>query len=1594
MDFHENGKQSTSSDKNQCVSTEEGGSANILNETTSEKQSVRVYGRAKRTFPEWKEMRREQRREERAKERARREKLYIQKLADEGQPPPTPEMLAKFIQDQEKDEQAEIPVFTAMRAAVMQDLSDAHDYLVKEYQLGKYHAMTKEEKYIYNQKRNKNKIWTLEEVTAKFKEEEERKRKRLELKAARKRKKMLKVAQKEKKEMLNKKSQEQINEHPQSVETKKRQRLTAHRRWLLTAGRKEEEYGETSNEPVGTYLRRRVLEVQERKQAEMEELEKWRKREVAKFLGVSENQNKIEKYNGPQLPQQPLDRHPYSSSYGRSGTLQNDSVCTTRIVQPTNHGSEMYKELPSTEVSIDEERRKNPELFPLMGEVNQEEMECQDEMEMYDADNFFYPPQPSTEHNRSPVVVNTVVIEMPSSPSSSSQTTEECKVCGDRAKGFHYGVVTCEGCKAFFRRNKGNPPVSRCLKHGNCEMTARKRTNCQPCRFKKCLEAGMIENEGKQVLRLRNSPAVPENTTKEANDHQTPQERQVYRILKEYSEVSKQQEKNETQEPLDRHSDAVSYSKTARKDPVRMTNKSTKTGNPIMEKESQLEEESVRKTTDGKTEGKQVLRLRNSPAVPENTTKEANDHQTPQEREVYRILKEYSEVLKNQEKNETREPLDRHSDAVSYSKTARKDPVRMTNKSTKTGNPVMEKESQLEEESVRKTTDGKTERSAEEKMKIIIEYKKFVDKKKEVQMQKLASLKAKYQAMSPEERRVFNAKNKKQLTIEEKEKRRARYDAMKNDAGRKSDVSDVGKQKEVIQKPPKEMNGYHTPQTKRAVLKGLEEGYSEEVREKSQSPPENLEEVDAAKCSFSSMGYTPSLSPVVEYAVLNESTPYDELDKNNASNVKNQAKNEIHTEPEIHRELLSHHPDATHCGRSDTYREEQVEEMERFEERGVGGTKVAAPFDRFGLLAKKKIETDKLSTKRSSLYPYYPPSIREVIDEERGYGAGRAGYHPMEIADRRSNVSNAGNYEEVMQKPKVLYGGHTPETGKAVMKLLEDYSKQVREASQNPSEKLEERRVFNEKYKKRRSIEEKEKTNASGRTGFYVMKKADRKSNVSDVGNQKKVMQKSQEANDYHTPETGRAVMKRRLEEYSEAVREETQNPAENRDEMKTFKKPGFLQEPLDQHPPAVDYENSDGFLGDPDCMTDTSKSSRVEYSISGVDKKQHSAIKQVDNEDPLGVTAEMGKSVMQEEESGRRRKIEISEEAQEISEREAYVLSNSIVLSAISAEIGKPSSVQQSIDYQPVPSTSSQLLFEKPSKNKWSLKQLKELIKVFPSEKSSKWKTILNACTEEGRIETSCLDEFLQQAREAILENVSRINVLNNTYLKLTALYKFKIPLPDYLIEEISKDSIFQLDAQNLLVFCSYHGKNIGQRNKEMLDNLNSFQHELLAVMRNLSKDKKEYWSNAYISSCVMVDKRNGYSEEQLIQEIENVKKFIASNDKVSYSTRLRILQATRTAVSKEFLFNVSKVFVVETDVNDVIRKYTAKKSRRSEKNEIPLAVSSLELNDQRIHMKRAAEVSNCGSPDAKRMKTMETVKETHTAQPSLEDSHASSVL
>ncbi|XP_069509431.1 nuclear receptor subfamily 1 group D member 2-like [Ambystoma mexicanum] len=67
-----------------------------------------------------------------------------------------------------------------------------------------------------------------------------------------------------------------------------------------------------------------------------------------------------------------------------------------------------------------------------------------------------------------------------------------CKVCGDIASGFHYGVHACEGCKGFFRRSiQQNIHYKTCVKNENCTIMRMNRNRCQHCRFKKCLAVGM-----------------------------------------------------------------------------------------------------------------------------------------------------------------------------------------------------------------------------------------------------------------------------------------------------------------------------------------------------------------------------------------------------------------------------------------------------------------------------------------------------------------------------------------------------------------------------------------------------------------------------------------------------------------------------------------------------------------------------------------------------------------------------------------------------------------------------------------------------------------------------------------------------------------------------------------------------------------------------------------------------------------------------------------------------------------------------------------------------------------------------------------------
>ncbi|XP_012967276.1 bile acid receptor isoform X3 [Mesocricetus auratus] len=69
---------------------------------------------------------------------------------------------------------------------------------------------------------------------------------------------------------------------------------------------------------------------------------------------------------------------------------------------------------------------------------------------------------------------------------------ELCVVCGDRASGYHYNALTCEGCKGFFRRSITKNAVYKCKNGGSCVMDMYMRRKCQECRLRKCKEMGML----------------------------------------------------------------------------------------------------------------------------------------------------------------------------------------------------------------------------------------------------------------------------------------------------------------------------------------------------------------------------------------------------------------------------------------------------------------------------------------------------------------------------------------------------------------------------------------------------------------------------------------------------------------------------------------------------------------------------------------------------------------------------------------------------------------------------------------------------------------------------------------------------------------------------------------------------------------------------------------------------------------------------------------------------------------------------------------------------------------------------------------------
>ncbi|XP_042597231.1 peroxisome proliferator-activated receptor alpha-like [Cyprinus carpio] len=101
---------------------------------------------------------------------------------------------------------------------------------------------------------------------------------------------------------------------------------------------------------------------------------------------------------------------------------------------------------------------------------------------------------------------------------SSGSLALECRVCADRASGFHYGVHACEGCKGFFRRTiRLKLEYDKCER--NCKIQKKNRNKCQYCRFRKCLAVGMSHNAISEKQRLK---AEQDVSVKEEHESQQP----------------------------------------------------------------------------------------------------------------------------------------------------------------------------------------------------------------------------------------------------------------------------------------------------------------------------------------------------------------------------------------------------------------------------------------------------------------------------------------------------------------------------------------------------------------------------------------------------------------------------------------------------------------------------------------------------------------------------------------------------------------------------------------------------------------------------------------------------------------------------------------------------------------------------------------------------------------------------------------------------------------------------------------------------------------------------------------------------------------
>ncbi|CAF0794062.1 unnamed protein product [Brachionus calyciflorus] len=81
----------------------------------------------------------------------------------------------------------------------------------------------------------------------------------------------------------------------------------------------------------------------------------------------------------------------------------------------------------------------------------------------------------------------------------SLRTYGNCTICHEKATGFHYGVLACNGCKSFFKRSVKDSKKYFCHFDLKCASNPKRLKRCRYCRWNSCLKAGMCLNERRNI---------------------------------------------------------------------------------------------------------------------------------------------------------------------------------------------------------------------------------------------------------------------------------------------------------------------------------------------------------------------------------------------------------------------------------------------------------------------------------------------------------------------------------------------------------------------------------------------------------------------------------------------------------------------------------------------------------------------------------------------------------------------------------------------------------------------------------------------------------------------------------------------------------------------------------------------------------------------------------------------------------------------------------------------------------------------------------------------------------------------------------------